>query len=63
MLSEQQCVARSQCGCRDARGTFLPVSGDRKWEWGQYTSRMALSPFLYLSFGLGHLCVYAWPWV
>uniref|UniRef100_A0A8D0TB94 Zonadhesin n=1 Tax=Sus scrofa TaxID=9823 RepID=A0A8D0TB94_PIG len=25
VLSEQQCVARSQCGCRDARGTFLPV--------------------------------------
>lgn len=32
VLKERQCVPRSQCGCRGARGRFLPVSGE--WEVG-----------------------------
>ena len=32
VLKERRCVPRSQCGCRDARGRFLPVSGE--WEVG-----------------------------
>uniref|UniRef100_A0A8C6DGL5 Zonadhesin n=1 Tax=Moschus moschiferus TaxID=68415 RepID=A0A8C6DGL5_MOSMO len=37
VLKERRCVPRSQCGCRDARGRSLPVSGD--WELGGCSQR------------------------
>uniref|UniRef100_A0A8I3MJB0 Zonadhesin n=1 Tax=Canis lupus familiaris TaxID=9615 RepID=A0A8I3MJB0_CANLF len=34
VLSGQECVPRSQCGCTDDYGSTFPVSGDRKQGWG-----------------------------
>ncbi|KAL4668903.1 hypothetical protein H8959_007457 [Pygathrix nigripes] len=49
VLSEDKCVPRSQCGCKDAHGGSIPVSGHGKWDWRQHSLRAVLSPFLYLS--------------
>lgn len=33
VLLNDKCVLRSHCGCKDAQGVFIPVSGRRKQDW------------------------------
>lgn len=32
-LNNDKCVLRIQCGCKDAQGGLIPVSGRGKWDW------------------------------